>query len=904
MKHMRWSLVVASAVLVGSPLACSGDDDDSGANSNKPDASADAGVDAEVDAEVDADAAVDASPDAPPDGGSEIISIDGLSAPVQVTYDSYGIPHVTCATDDDCFAAVGYVHAKNRFFTMDFVRHLIRGKLAGLVAAGDLILQSDYYYRQFMATRNGDPLPEAIVSDLDPEHGQYLERYTTGVNAWIRDVNAGENGAELSEEYEFFLLADRDVPDWEVEDSVAAALYLLNDLGNSVETELALAELAALAPPAIAADLLTLQPAFPVFTTTASGEAFSYAQPAAPSTASFDSGSFAPFANVLRKARTFTSSAIQPHRDLWTGSKGSNNWVLGPSKTAGGHAILSNDPHLGMSNPAVFFPMEIDAKSDGTGTLHVAGGTVPGLPVVLTGHNEGVAWGVTTANYDLNEVYLETLNAAGDAVMFETTEVPLVAEVVTFDNAAGEPVDKELEWVPHHGPVLAKDVASGTAISARWVPHDGIDDIRGYFSLQYAVSVQEAKDAIAHLDASNQSFVVCDQNGDIGWYPYAKLPERSWASPSLPSWLPVPGDGSAEWDSFLDVSELPQLTNPANGFIATANQDLTGASADGDLTNDGHPVFHGWQKNFGARMKRIVDLIEAGGTSHDAQTMMSIQADTYSVLGEVLAPVMVDGAQGAALDATETAVVDALSAWAYTCPTGLEGTDPEGAKDMDATATQESIGCTAFHMTLYALLDRAFGDEAAFEDPTDDQHSVWQKAALNVLLLEELDPGALTSAGAFWDDTGTAPTETRSDIVVLAIQDAAQALSAVSSDSDDWRWGSLHTITFTSIFDGFGFEDYNNGPFANDGALYTVDVATPKGGTDMAQDWGPTVRLVIEAMPSGLQMHIQHSGGTNLDRESLFYDQFVERWLTNEAVVFPFGPGAVTDPAEVVEYGP
>ncbi|MFW5739105.1 MAG: penicillin acylase family protein [Myxococcota bacterium] len=905
MRRTRWAILATSLFLTAVPLACS-DDDDGGGSAPQPDAGADAPVETGADAAPDAtpDAAPDATTDVTPDASSSGISIDGLSAPVSVVYDEHGIPHVTCATDDDCFAAIGYVHASNRLFTMDFLRHLIRGKLASLVAAGSLILESDYYYRQFMADRNGDPLPEVLLADLDAESAHVLDRYAAGVNAWIHDVNAGANGAELSVEYDFYLLADRDIPPWEPEDSLAVALYLINDLSNSIDTELALAQMATLAPPTIAADLLTMQPAFPVFTIPAAGETFDAPLPASPHPGTLAYERLSPFASVLHQARAFTASAVMPHSDVMSGSKGSNNWVLAPSRTSAGHAILANDPHLGMSNPAVFLPMEIDSMSEGSGTLHVAGGTVPGLPPVLTGHNEHVAWGVTTANLDLNEVYLETLTPSGDGVMFEGSEVPFVTRVVTFENALGDPVDKELKWVPHHGPVLAEDPQNGTAITARWVPHDGMNDVRGYFELQRAASVAEAKAALSQLDGSNQNFVVCDLEGNIGWYPFSRLPARSWASMALPSWLPVPGDGSAEWDAFLDVSELPQLTNPSNGFVATANQGLTGATADGDPTNDGHPVYQGWQRNFGARMKRIVDVIEAGGDAHDVQSMLDLQADTYSVLGEVLAPMMVQAASGATLDAVETAVVDALDAWAYTCPTGLEGFDPEGAKDPDPVAARESIGCMAFHITLYALMNRAFGDEASFEDPTGGELWAWEKAVLNVILLDQLDPAALPSGGAFWDDVDTAPTETREEIAVLAVGDAAAHLATISADPDDWRWGRFHTLSFTSIYASFGITQFDNGPFANDGALYTVDVATPVGGTDMRQGWGPTVRSVIEATPSGMVMHFQHAGGTTLDRDSPFYDQLVDEWLRNEAIVFPFGPGAVSSPAQELELVP
>ena len=827
-----------------------------------------------------------------PDG----LFIEGLSASVDVAYDDHGIVHITCQTDEDCVATLGYVHAANRFFVMDFVRHAMRGTLGGIVAAGDAVLESDFFYRQFMSTAQGEPLEDAVVADMDAESLQLLERYAAGVNAWIDDVRMGRNGAALSTEYDFQLMNKDVIDDWEPQDSVAMGFYLMDLLANTVDEELTIGQMMADFPADLAADALRIAPPFADFTIPASGGTFPAAFPPPPPGPP-SAGSSAKLAHagaLMRRARqrmTAARSLLHLPRD---GALGSNNWVIAPERTSGGNAILSNDPHLGMNNPAVFFPVEVDSTTSGSGTLHVAGGSIPALPAVLIGHNETLAWGVTTANYDLNEVYLETLNDAGTAVMFNGSWVDIVTRDVTFANAAGDPVTKTLKWVPHHGPILEEDLTSKTAISVRWVLQEGMTDVKSFMGLNRAAAVSDLPAALADITATNQNFVAVDDQGNIGWYPYGRIPNRPWASLAQPSWAPVSGDGTAEWSGFIDKADLPQLSNPPAGFIATANQDITGASADGDPTNDGHPVLQALDTAPGARMHRIVQLIEDNGSAHDVATELGIQADTFSVIAEAIVPPLVQELGNLGLTGTAATAVTVLGNWQYTCPTGLASSDPEGAVDADATVAAEAAGCTAFHFLLYQLFDKMLGDE-------EDLYQVdfFTRMKTHLVITAITDPGQLATGASFFDDVSTGPVETREDILQAAIDQTATLLDArFGADPDTWRWGRIHTLTFRSIFDSFGLPTYNNGPFSNDGGLYTVDVASFKSvGSSMAQTHGATIRVVVEATPTGMQMKWQSAGGTSLDRESPFYDQFVEDYLKNAPIDFPFGAGAVPNPA-------
>lgn len=843
-------------------------------------------------------------------GGAGGVHIAGLAGPVEAAYDPNGLLHLSCTTDEDCYAALGYFHASNRMFFMDFVRNLVRGRLGELVKAGDTVLQRDFANRLFFSTADGKPLPKQLLDDASPAVKAYMTAYTAGVNAWIKDMREQKNGATLTTEYDFALIDKTKIRDWEPEDSAAVGLYVLNDLSNNSDDEISLAkELPAYAAsnPALAADLFTPTPVFDAFTMTGSmltAKKSGGLDPSAISRA-------ASLAELLADARSLTGLIGSGVHQTHPADTGSNNWCVGPSRTTDKHAILANDPHLVLTNPSIWFGVELDAKSNGgKGTYHVAGSTFPGLPSVMVGHNETLGWGVTTAYYDLADVYDETLTADGKSVMFNGNPVPIVEVEAEFgDISTNVPVKKTLRWVPHHGPIVSEDLPNKKAVTVKWTGHAGGTDLDAFFGIAKSATVADAQEVLKQVRSANQNFVVVDQAGSIGWYPYGSVPSRPWASMALPPWLPLPGDGTAEWGLLpVPVASLPQLTNPASGTIATANQDMTGASQDGNILNDNQAALQAITKAEGTRQQRIQDRIAQGGNTHSVASMVDIQGDSYSLYGSVVTPAILAAEAGQTLSANEQAVVDALSNWLYTCPTGLDGNDPATAtKSADPAIAADSIGCTAFHATLYAIIAEALADDVVAAGNVSISGERWD---LHLVVRAIKDPASVTST--FWDDVATAATtETRDDILRRAVTKAAAAL-ATSGPADDWRWGRFHTLSLRSIYDSFDVKTYNAPAVAAPGGQYTVNVANPSKRAlppagmpvDFAFAAGPSVRFVVEAKPEGVTMTYELPGGADLHRESPFYNNLLPNWLVNKPIDFPFGPGAVPNPAVTVHIEP
>ena len=843
-------------------------------------------------------------------GGAPGLQIEGLTAAVTGAYDDNGLLHVTCQEDDDCYAALGYFHASNRFFFMDFIRSLVRGKLASLVKAGDTVLEVDYENRRFFTSPDGTPVEQKLYDNGSDRAKGHFDAYTRGVNAWIADMRANRNGATLTTEYDFALIVKDNIRDWEPEDSAAVGLYVLNDLSNNSDGELALAQAINEFDPLLAPDLFTPKPVFEA--STISG----FTPAPYPAGLPIGGGSNSSFLNgwyakergpatrgLISEARRAMSKVGGAQSWKGPGDTGSNNWIVGPTKSASGNALLANDPHLQLTNPSIWFAVELDAKSAGNGSYHVAGSTFPGLPSVMVGHNEMIAWGVTTAYYDLADVYLEELNDDGSAVVINGTDVPILEKEYEFlDAQSGDTIKKTFRY-SQHGPIVSEDLAAKTAVSIRWTGHEGGTDLDGFFGLARAETFEEAKSAIEFISSASQNFVVIDVEGNFGWFPYIKIPERPWASNSVVPWLPIPGEGSAEWGPPVALEDLPQAENVADGFLATANADMIGASFDGDLLNDG-PSIQTFPTANGARQRRILDLL-AAENAHTVDSLVAIQGDTYSLFGAGMKQAFIDAAAVGAIPPEQQDVIDALVAWQGTCPTGVVGDPKEPTKDPEASIATESIGCTAFHAVFFAAVYAGMRDEIEAAGLTSASGFDQSLIARSLL-----DPTNLASGDLVWDNVSTGPVETRNDTLRVALQLAATALAEFGGP-DDWRWGFSHTITLRSVFDNFGVPTYNEGPYAAPGGLHAVNVANPsvrlpEAGKpfDFSFRAGPSIRFVVEAHPEGPKMVYQLPGGNDLHRDSPFYNNLLPNWLNNTPIEFPFGPDAVPNPAVVVVIEP
>jgi penicillin G amidase len=844
------------------------------------------------------DASHDGGPRDAPDAGGEArdaslgLRIPGLSAVTTVYTDEHGVPHVECETDTDCLAALGYLHARSRFFQMDTSRRYARGTLATLT--GMFSIESDRTIRRYFSTGQGVPIEEAMLADLSTDTVALLEAYTAGVNAWLADLRAGRNGARASEEYGYRVagtgLLREDVletiPDWEVLDSLAIYVSVAQSNGdNAVEPSLTtpMTRLSA----EVFRDLFLPIP-LGGSSILADGRGGSSAR-------AFDVAAIRETQRRLRRAgidgwaEPAFADAMRAPIDR-TGGMGSNSWAIASSFTSTGEAIFANDPHGTMRNPAPSFVAAIESGE----SLTVMGASVPGLPLFVIGENEDAAWGCTVSFADATDYYYETLAAGAESTMFRGAEIPIVERDVTFQVAGGVPVTETFRFVPHHGPIVFEDPSAGRAVTVRWNAAGATTDVDALFALARADGLEQATDAIERVGALGCNVTLAARDGRIAWRVATAIPRRAWASPALAPWLPLPGDGSAEWDGTLSPDERPHLDAPAAGYVASANNAFAADWADGDPTNDGHPY---WEANpvSDLRHLRIAEVLERERGAHSPEDSSALQADVQALGARAIAPGIVREADAHApsLDARASALIEILRGWELGCPSGLASSDPSSVPNPETRV--EARGCLVHHHVFTALGERVLLDELteagleAAYNPYFAERFLW-------LAFER--PDSLLTGDALFDDVGTAEVETRWDAIEAALATAASVIETnLGADPAGWLWGRVHTVRLPSVFSR---PAWDLGPFANDGALTSVD---PAGGAFTAtgafmQTHGAHLRMVIALGERRSRMTLELAGGNDLHRDSPFYSNMLERYLRNEPVEIAF------ELADVIAAGP
>ena len=581
-----------------------------------------------------------------------VIASPQLAGAAEVVYDSIGIPHIYGPDLNSVCYAQGYVHAAHRFFQMDAMRRNGEGRLSELF--GPLTLQTDVTMRTIFTTRDGSRLEEAMWEHLqatDPEIAAAIEAYTAGVNAWLADLRAGRNGATLPPEYQFALInqGPDDLEPWRPQDCAAVGRTMQWNLDRGTLTnDLVYPDLQDWFDDAAVKDVIHHAP-FALVPVVSPPQPMVMSPLAAPASVP----RALPQPGVARAVRVLLdqvarTSPLGPREP----GAGSNNWVVAPSLSDSGFAMLASDPHMPLYNPGVWFLQQLDVAS--APAMRVSGSMLPGLPGIVYGHNEYGAGGGTYTFFDVVDVYVETITEPPDypshprKVLFNGLQVPVMRLEEQFKVNGGAPRTYVIEVVPHHGPMLPDpnlgdgDVGlAATGMTMRWTGQEVSDDYRAFLELMRAKNADDFRAALRHgvQGANPTNYVWADVHGNIDYFPYARLPQRP--AGTVP-YAPMPGTGEAEWltdeqgiITWLPEDQFPQALNPPQGFIATANSDPTGHTFDNDPANDG-VYFAGWYAN-GLREQRVQDMLSnrarlrPPGAKITMADMSAYQYDTASL---------------------------------------------------------------------------------------------------------------------------------------------------------------------------------------------------------------------------------------------------------------------------------
>jgi len=894
----------------------------------------DAGADSPIDTPDAAASPVEAVP------VTETLRAAVLSGPVDIVRDEWGIPHIYGATLADVTYGQGYIVARDRFVQMDLARHQATGtvaELAGSLSAaaldGDIAIRAHHLEKTaavgFAALNaSTDPRDQAIAASLTS--------FAAGVNAYLDDLRAGKFTVP-----DFSLLDDiTKAAPWREVDSLAVGELEAFDLAFDASSEIAATLLDAKAAaifdqatdPALAArkglgaDLQILTPFDPTYTIAGWTGVNGGISAASKATGRVDANLIA----LLEADRISVSGLGNDH--VLDSSRGSNNWVVGPALSASGHTLVANDTHLSFGNPSVFYLVHLSARS-GAVPLNVMGAAFPGIPGVILGMNDHVAWGATVSNIDVTDVYRESIVTCDDGVTpcvdFRGGKVRLEPRVETFRVGGLGKIDKTLTLtlydVPHHGPIIPRVTAThdgieplgASELSIRYTGHQAAQLGRAQLSLDASANLQEAMAALDRdFKYGGQNWVIGDDSGNFGWTETIRVPRR--AAGNAP-WKVLPGDGSAEWGPDMDPKYIPHSLNPARGFIATANNDPIGVTDDGDPffsepVVDGAPLYLGAYYDPGTRVGRItkrLDAMTAGGSKLSLADMQSIQADAVTEWSEALTPTLLDAANSlvaelgspgthpelTALAAAASSAARALlaqvapivSTWTFDTPSGAAEDNPTPQQINDSRATLISASWTA-HFYAAALSDEI--TKLGVDLGSTHGLKLLVRASTHPELLKSgIDP--TTGDPVLFDDLATPAIESKRQTAAKALLATLDDLVAsVGADPMAWRWGQVHTLTlkFAATFlEAFqvprAADPAYPGGFPRHGYVGTVDVAGQVDSTtDFTYRAGPAIRFVCDVDPAmGPRAKNALPGGEIFDPSSPHYRDQMELWRKNEA---------------------
>jgi len=648
------------------------------------------------------------------------LELHGLKAPVTVTRDDWGIPTIRAESEADALFALGFVHAQDRLFQMDLTRRLGAGRLSQVM--GEATVQVD----RVMRTLDLYAVAKANLRQLSAEARAALDSYVAGVNAYI-DTHQGPWPME------FYILAYRPAV-WTAPDSLVWGRLMALQLSLNYGQELLRAQLL---PVLSEPEIRQLFPGYPADAPIAAQDRAALQQ-----------------RDVLRGLADALPWMIGP-------KSASNAWALAPERSSTGGALLAHDPHLGLQAPGWWYLARLEFEG-----RVLAGATAPGIPYMVIGRNDTLAWSFTTTHGDTQDLFIETIDPQ-DPTRYLTREGPRAfetrQELIAVDN--GDPVRFTVRET-YHGPVMSDALPEAAAflpenqvLALAW-PALMDDDRSGeaLYRLNRATDVEEALVALRDLHSPQQTMILADAQGRIVLTVPGRVPIRAKGD----GMLPVPGaTGEYDWIGFVPYDELPRLADPASGQLVTANN---------KAVPDDYPHLIAAEWYFPSRAVRIDEVLR-GKPVHTPAEMLALQSDSLSVGAREILPIMLELAGEQGEQAGEAVAM--LRQWDYV----MHRDRPEPL---------------IYSAWLLALERRLLADQVGDLLPELLSGSEQRLGAL-------LRPDSL-----FCDDTTTPDKEDCAAAVGASLADALAALDETyGDDQEDWRWGEAHVARFDHPVLGF-----------------------------------------------------------------------------------------------------
>ncbi len=699
----------------------------------------------------------------------------GLKEQVKVFTDTWGIPHIYADNERDLFFACGYVHAKERMWQMDLMRRAGQGRLSEIF--GEDQLERD----KFMRVMGLKEASQRDFEKLSPEIKDILIAYSQGINAWM-------DTRKRVWPPEFLILRYRPEA-WVPEDSLMIKQVMALLLSADFPSEVVRANLIYRVGPERALQIL-------------------------------EEGLEAPSFEPGKISLSGFMDMVYPQE--------SNSWVLSGGRTVSGKPLLANDPHLEISLPPIWYEAHLICP-----TVNVIGVTIPGLPWLVIGHNESIAWGLTNSTVDVQDLYVEKFDDAQNMYWDRNRWRPLVKKEETFRiRGKEEPGRMDIFWTSR-GPIISPQVVEAPyPVSLKWTIHEGGRAMEACYLLNKAQDWESFTEALRLFDAPSQNFIYADKYGNIGCYLGGKIPLRSRESAlyPFPSWRE-----GGDWLDYLEEEQKPYLYNPEEEIIVTANN---------KIVPEDYPFYIGvdWDAPF--RVNRLKELL-LKQEKHSIGSFQTLQADVYSKKAELILPLIkrIKGANGKLNQA-----LGILRSW-----------------DLGMNSGNAPALYSAF---MNYLPEEIFQDELG-EDFRSFDFFFRRKKAGTLRVLSDAD--------SFWfDDRQTSEIENRDDIIQAAILRAFNHMSWMHGSPDQWDWTEMNAIRYKHVLGRsplFSFFNLGSHPSGGDAFTVKVNYFTPQ-----KTSWSASYRQLIDLSDWDRSLGVITSGQSG-HFMSRFYDNQVAIWL-------------------------
>jgi penicillin amidase len=736
------------------------------------------------------------------------LPLQGLHAPVEVFRDSFAIPHVYAQDKHDLYMTTGYLLAEDRLWQMDMLRHVTEGRLSEIF--GEKYVETDLLLRSLRFGLKS----QRILADADTASLDAIRAFTDGVNQFIK-----ANAHHLPPEFGILKYKPEN---WKPAQTLNMIGYmawdlkagwseiLLNDIRKTVDS---------LRYRQLLPDLMREQPA--VYS---------------------DMKSKSNPVSVVPDLLLHTDLLQKLGADVLDGS---NNWAVSGAKSATGMPLLANDMHLGLNIPGIWYQMHQVVK----GEINVTGLVLPGTPVIICGHNDSIAWGMTNTYVDNLDFYEEKINPVdsnqyefnGEWKNFEIQKV-----IIKISN--GTQVERQLRF-SHRGAVVSSfKHIPGKVISMHWVGDEMSNEFKSVYLLNKANNWNDFTQALKTFTSISQNIVYADKKGNIGLYCAAGVPirKRDIAFGILPGQT-----DEYDWKGYVPFDKLPHLFNPAQGFVASANNRT--ASAD-------YPYHIGSWYSLPNRYERITEMLEDKKIL-SVDDFKAIQNDQHSRLAEKYMPSILRSLEAhAGWNDTEKKALTLMKNWDYS---------------MDKKSSAAAI----FETLYLQLIKCTFADELGPRFVDFNGVTSISRNAMDQLMDLKDSP--------WFDDIATPDKkETINEAIVCSFIGAVTDLGKqMGTDPQSWEWGKIHHLILAHPLASVKILDrifnLNRGPFPVGGSFHTVSPYSYDANKPFEANHGSSHRHIFDVANWDNSFTVIPTGNSGIPASIHYCDQ-TEMYLNGQ----------------------